>query len=201
MRSAPGGYVTCRGIARWRRNRPALQGCCPAGRGGASPPHRRSPRWPWACQRNTPDRSCSRGLTRCRAAHPPSMPSATVSSPSASASDMMARANATASTPSALPSLARQAFDEGAIDLQDVDREAVQVGQRGIAGAEVVERQAHAEHLQGAEGLLELRRVIQQQALGDLEDQAVRVEMRCVASAARTSATTSAVVEIASSIR
>jgi hypothetical protein len=46
---------------------------------------------------------------------------------------------------------------ETAIDLQHVDRQPLQVGQRGVAGAEVVEREAHAQALaagqQGRGGL------------------------------------------------
>jgi hypothetical protein len=38
----------------------------------------------------------------------------------------------------------RQVLDEGAVDLQHRDREALQVGQRGIAGAEIVDRDARA---------------------------------------------------------
>ena len=37
--------------------------------------------------------------------------------------------------------------DEAAVDLQHVEREAVQVGERRVAGAEVVEREADAERL------------------------------------------------------
>ena len=38
-----------------------------------------------------------------------------------------------------------QVADEAAVDLHLVHRQALQVGQRGVAGAEVVDRQAHAE--------------------------------------------------------
>ena len=41
-----------------------------------------------------------------------------------------------------------QAADEGAVDLQRVHREAPEVGQRGVAGAEVVDRQPHPQRLQ-----------------------------------------------------
>ena len=35
--------------------------------------------------------------------------------------------------------------DEAAIDLEDVDRETPELADRGVAGAEVVDRDAHAE--------------------------------------------------------
>jgi hypothetical protein len=68
---------------------------------------------------------------------------------------------------------ARQVLDEGAVDLQHRDREALQVGQRGIAGAEVVDRDARVAlgHL-GEDGL-GVRRVDHQRAFGDLEHQLV----------------------------
>jgi hypothetical protein len=57
---------------------------------------------------------------------------------------------------------AQQQFaDEGAVDLQRVEREAPQVGQRRIAGAEVVQRDAHAQAAQGVqllEGAVRRRR-------------------------------------------
>ena len=43
--------------------------------------------------------------------------------------------------------------DEGAVDLQRVDGEALQVGHGGVAGAEVVDRDAHAEGLDRGEAL------------------------------------------------
>ncbi len=38
--------------------------------------------------------------------------------------------------------------DEGAVDLQGVDGELAQVGERAVAGSEVVDRDAHAELLE-----------------------------------------------------
>jgi hypothetical protein len=43
--------------------------------------------------------------------------------------------------------------DEGLVDLQRGDRQALEVGQRGIAGAEVVHRQRHAQPTEGAAGV------------------------------------------------
>jgi hypothetical protein len=44
----------------------------------------------------------------------------------------------------AAPGAAFDAADEGAVDLDDVDREIQQMGQRGEAGAEIVERDENA---------------------------------------------------------
>src|SRR6185312_17532740 len=58
------------------------------------------------------------------------------------------------------------------VDLQDVDREAPQVGQRRVAGAEVVDGQPHPERLQlfqAGDGRFD---VVDQQRLGELQGQA-----------------------------
>ena len=44
-----------------------------------------------------------------------------------------------------------QLGDEGAVDLQHVDRELAQVGERGVAGAEVVDGDPDPERLQLAQ--------------------------------------------------
>src|SRR5215469_12121646 len=59
-----------------------------------------------------------------------------------------------------------QAADEGAVDFKDVDREAMQVGERGIAGAEIVDREPHSESLQAVEALEVRVRVVHDGALG-----------------------------------
>jgi len=68
--------------------------------------------------------------------------------------------------------------DEGLVDFQDVDGEALQVAERGVAGAEVVDGEGHAEQLQlqhlGDDGL----GVLHEHALGDLEHERGRVEVR-----------------------
>src|SRR5207237_10364420 len=59
--------------------------------------------------------------------------------------------------------------DEGLVDLDLMDREPMQVGERGVAGAEVIDRKAHpelAELGQGLDGTLGLGH---DQALRDLE--------------------------------
>ena len=44
--------------------------------------------------------------------------------------------------------------DEGAVDLERVEREAVEVGERRVAGAEVVEDEPHAELAERLQGRL-----------------------------------------------
>ena len=66
--------------------------------------------------------------------------------------------------------------DERAVDLQRVDREALQVGERGVAGAEVVDRDAHAELLDRGQPRGGLLGVAHQRGLGDLDRQRVGVE-------------------------
>src|SRR6516162_4200211 len=66
--------------------------------------------------------------------------------------------------------------DEGAVDLQHVDREAVQVGERRVAGAEVIDRQSHAECLDAMETLEVGIGVVHGGALGQLDHQVVRLE-------------------------
>jgi hypothetical protein len=67
--------------------------------------------------------------------------------------------------------------DEGLVDLEDVDREAAQVAERGVAGAEVVDRQPDAERLQLTEPGDGRVGVVHEQALGDLQDQRAGVEV------------------------
>src|SRR5262249_27458757 len=59
--------------------------------------------------------------------------------------------------------------DERAVDLERVDLEAAEVGERRVAGAEVVDRDAHALGAQRADHRLHLRGVAHQHALGELE--------------------------------
>ena len=60
--------------------------------------------------------------------------------------------------------LADQAGDEAAVDLQALDREAVQVRQRREAGAEVVQLRQHAVAAQRAQRAQRARRVVEQRA-------------------------------------
>ena len=66
--------------------------------------------------------------------------------------------------------------DEAAVDLERVDRELLEVGERGVAGPEVVDGDPYADgaerrqHLDGEDGVLHGR------ALGDLDLEVARVE-------------------------
>ena len=63
----------------------------------------------------------------------------------------------------------RQVLDERAVDLDDVHGKALEIGERRITGAEVVERDAHAAGAQLAEHAFDRGRRVEQQALGDLD--------------------------------
>src|SRR5262245_40295612 len=73
---------------------------------------------------------------------------------------------------------APEALHERAVDLQDVDREPVQVGERRVAGAEVVDRDAHAELLELLQRRQHRLAVVHQHALGQLDHEAARVDAR-----------------------
>ena len=66
--------------------------------------------------------------------------------------------------------------DEGAVDLERVEREAVEVGERRVAGAEVVEDQLHPHLAERLEGRLGAGRFLDQDALGYLQAQVDGVE-------------------------
>src|SRR3954451_860669 len=63
----------------------------------------------------------------------------------------------------------RQLVDEGPVDLELVEGEALEVAERGIAGPEVVHGEPDAERPQAGEDRRRLFRVADQHALGDLE--------------------------------
>ena len=67
-----------------------------------------------------------------------------------------------------------QRADERAVDLDRVQGELVQVTQRRIAGAEVVQRQAHAGGVEFGHHAADLVGILQQGALGDLDAQPLR---------------------------
>ncbi len=67
-----------------------------------------------------------------------------------------------------------QRADEGAVDLDLAEREFLQVAQARIAGAEIVERDAHPERAQRFEPLQGLLRVVDQNPFGHFEDDARR---------------------------
>ena len=72
----------------------------------------------------------------------------------------------------------REVADEGAVDLQPIDPEALQVGQAGVAGAEVVDHQPYPQRPQRLEGPDRRVCVAHRHALGDLQVQAARREAR-----------------------
>ena len=67
--------------------------------------------------------------------------------------------------------LLAEPFHERAVDLQDVHREPREVGQRRVAGPEVVDREPHAELPQLAQQRHRLVHPFHQDGLGDLEHQ------------------------------
>ena len=69
--------------------------------------------------------------------------------------------------------------NERAVDLEHVDREALEVRQRGVAGAEIVHGELDAEVLQRGELENGRLRFLHDDALGDLELQMLWVKPRC----------------------
>jgi hypothetical protein len=70
--------------------------------------------------------------------------------------------------------IASQIHHECAVDLDLVERKRLQIGQRGIAAAEIVHGDADAERLQPPQQRQAAIEVIDQHALGDLEFQPPR---------------------------
>ena len=64
--------------------------------------------------------------------------------------------------------------DEGPVDLQLVEREFAQIGEAGIAGSEVVERDPHAERSQPMQHGYDRLGIVDKKALGDLQFEPVR---------------------------
>ncbi len=58
---------------------------------------------------------------------------------------------------------------EGAVDLQVLRREALQVAQVGVAGAEIIDGDAHADFAQPVQHAHQARGVLHHHALGDLD--------------------------------
>ena len=67
---------------------------------------------------------------------------------------------------------------EGLVHFQDVDREALQVAERRVPGAEVVDGEGHAQLLEGQHPGDDRLGVLDEDILGDLEHQGVGVEFR-----------------------
>jgi hypothetical protein len=80
----------------------------------------------------------------------------------------MARARTGPFSPSA------HAVDEALVDLEHVQREALQMGERRVAGAEVVDGEPHAQRLELGESRERGAGVLHRRALGDLEHQRPR---------------------------
>src|SRR5471030_93119 len=76
----------------------------------------------------------------------------------------------------AVVGVAGNAGGERAVDLQRVDREALQVGQAGITGAEVVQRQGHAQRRDAVHDADHAVDVVHQRAFGDFQFQPCGLE-------------------------
>ena len=74
----------------------------------------------------------------------------------------------------------RDAVDERLGDLHDVHREAVEVAERRVARAEVVDRELHAQLLEVGQGRRGGFGVLEQDGLRDFEDQAAGRQARCL---------------------
>ena len=69
---------------------------------------------------------------------------------------------------------ATQRPDEALVDLDGVDRQPAEIAKRGIAGAEVVERDLHAHRPEPVERRANRRIAVDEDALGDLDLQSPR---------------------------
>ena len=69
------------------------------------------------------------------------------------------------------------AAHEALVDLDLVERRLLQIAERRVAGAEVVERQPHAERLQLGEGFVGGVAVGEEHALGDFKLQPLGAEL------------------------
>src|SRR4029078_11876188 len=74
-------------------------------------------------------------------------------------------------------------MDEAAIDFEFVEGETTQIVQAGIPGAEVIEREAHAERFEPAHRRLRAVDIADERAFGDFQLEAGRIELRLVQNA------------------
>ena len=81
-----------------------------------------------------------------------------------------------------------QAGDEALVDLQRADREAMQVGQRGEAGAEIIQLYLDAALAQALQDAQRVRAIVQQCDLGDLQPQSLRIGAVCIQQAEQAAA-------------
>ena len=65
--------------------------------------------------------------------------------------------------------VAAEIHDEGAVDLDLVERERLEIAQRGVSAAEIIHGDAHAERLQPAQQRETAIKILDQHALGDFE--------------------------------
>jgi hypothetical protein len=72
----------------------------------------------------------------------------------------------------------RQVTDKALVDLELVEGEGAQIAERGIAGAEIVERDADAERAQAVQGFECLFDIGDEDAFGDFEFKPVRWQPR-----------------------
>ena len=63
----------------------------------------------------------------------------------------------------------RGAGDKRSVDLDLVERDALQIAEARVAGAEIVEREFHADRLQRADHLVDVLVVAEEHAFGDLQ--------------------------------
>ena len=66
---------------------------------------------------------------------------------------------------------ARDVLHEGAVDLHDVDAELAQIAERGVAGAEIVDRDPAAEVLQPRDEAAQIVDILDRDGFGDFDDQ------------------------------
>ena len=66
---------------------------------------------------------------------------------------------------------ARDVLHEGAVDLDDIDTELAQIAERGVAGAEIVDRDPAAEIFQPGDETADIVDVLDRDGLGDFDDQ------------------------------
>ena len=81
--------------------------------------------------------------------------------------------------------LVREIGHERAVDLDRVEREPPQIAERRIAGAEIVDREAHALGAEIAHDADRQRGVVHRDGFGDLEFERGRIEPACARRSAR----------------
>src|SRR5690606_6021824 len=76
----------------------------------------------------------------------------------------------------ALLAVLRQTHDEALVHLENVQRKALQVAQRAIARAEIVQSQAHPQACQCAQVVVQLRAVFHKQAFSNFQHEKLRLQ-------------------------